>query len=112
MDGSHDEGIAAWRRSIRLDPINLGARVNLATSLYQLGQVDAAMEELRKGLDAQPDSEDAYLAHFKLGYIYEQRGAWRDALREYQQSLKLNSDFAPAREQLGQLQGRLKESQI
>jgi len=112
MDGSHDEGIEAWRRSIRLDPINLGAHVNLATSLYQLGQIDAAMEELRKGLDAQPDSEDDYLAHFKLGYIYEQRGAWRDAFREYQQALKLNSDFTPAREQLGQLQRRMKKSQI
>src|SRR5579872_2760578 len=112
MDGSHDDGIAAWRRSIRLDPINLGAYVDLATSLYQLGQIDAATEELRKGLDAQPESEDAYLAHFKLGYIYEQRGAWKDALREYQQALKLNSDFAPAREQMGQLQVRLKDSQI
>lgn len=71
-----------------------------------LGQLDAAIEELRRALRAEPDSEDAYLAHFKLEYIYEQRGAWPDAIREYERTLQMNPDFDTAREQIEGLRAR------
>ncbi len=111
-NGQQDQGLDAWRRSVQLDPTDLQTRVNLATSLYQLGQLDAAVNELVAGLRAGADSRTnqnstaLYLAHFKLGYIYEQRHEWHDAAQEYQRVLEIKSDFAPAREQLEGLHGR------
>ena len=111
-NGQQDQGLDAWRRSVQLDPTDLQTRVNLATSLYQLGQLDAAVSELVAGLRAGADSRTnqnstaLYLAHFKLGYIYEQRHEWHDAAQEYQRVLEIKSDFAPAREQLEGLHGR------
>jgi protein O-mannosyl-transferase len=106
QNGQRDQGLNAWRHSVQLDPTDLQTRVNLATSLYQLGQLDAAVNELLAGLRAGPDSRTnqnstaIYLAHFKLGYIYEERHEWQTAAQEYQQVLEIKSDFAPAREQL------------
>ena len=111
-NGQRDQGLEAWRRSVQLDPTDLQTRVNLATSLYQLGQLDAAVNELVAGLRAGVDSRTnqnstaLYLAHFKLGYIYEQRHEWHDAAQEYHRVLEIKSDFAPAREQLEGLRGR------
>ncbi len=123
QDGQLDQALDAWRRAVQLDPTDLTARINFATSLYQLGQFDAAIDQLVAGLRPSPGSraslglraipglQDAYLAHFKLGYIYEQKGAWQAAAQEYQQALEMKSDFAPAREQLEAVRARLKHPQ-
>jgi protein O-mannosyl-transferase len=116
-DGQRDQALDAWRRSVQLDPTDLTAHINFATSLYQLGQLDAAIEQLvaglRSSLDsrASPGSQDIYLAHFKLGYIYEQKGVWQAAAQEYQRTLEMKSDFAPAREQLEAVRTRLRNPQ-
>jgi tetratricopeptide (TPR) repeat protein len=116
-DGQRDQALDAWRRSVQLDPTDLTARINFATSLYQLGQLDAAIDQLVAGLRtsldsrASPGSQDIYLAHFKLGYVYEQKGAWQAAAQEYQRTLEMKSDFAPAREQLEAVRTRLRNPQ-
>jgi protein O-mannosyl-transferase len=116
QNDQRDKALADWQRAVQADPTDLDARVNFATSLFQLGQLDAAVDELVAGLRASrdvrasPDAPEAYMAHFKLGYIYEQKGAWHAAAQEYQQVLQIKSDFGPAREQLEALRAHLKES--
>ncbi len=116
-DGQQERALDDWRRAVQLDPADLQARINFATSLYQLGQLDGAIDQLVAGLRASrdlrasPAAQDAYLAHFKLGYNYEQKGAWQAAAREYQQALEMKSDFAPAREQLESVRSRLRNPQ-
>lgn len=41
-----------------------------------------------------------YVAHFKLGDIYQQEKDWQAAAGEYQQVLQIKPDLAAAREQL------------
>jgi protein O-mannosyl-transferase len=116
QDGQRDQALADWQRAVQADPSDLDARVNFATSLFQLGQLDAALDQLVVGLrasrdvHASPDAPEVYLAHFKLGYMYEQKGAWQAAAQEYLQTLQIKSDFGPAREQLEAVRARLKES--
>ena len=113
LGGRPEEGLASWRRSVQLDPTDLTARVNLATSFYQIGQLDAAKDQLLGGLRSSlnsrmnPDPQAVYVAHFKLGDIYEQKGDWQAAAGEYQQVLQLKPDLAAAREQLDAVRARL-----
>lgn len=116
LGGRPEEGLASWRRSVQLDPTDLTARVNLATSFYQLGQIDAAQSQLLTGLRSSqnprmnPDPQAVYVAHFKLGDIYGLKGDWLAAAGEYQQVLQLKPDLAAAREQLDAVRAHLASS--
>jgi tetratricopeptide (TPR) repeat protein len=113
QEGSHDQGQAAWRRSVQLDPSDLTAHVNLATSLYQIGQLDAARDELLAGLSSNKDSrvsldpQALYIAHFKLGDIYQLETNWQAAEQEYQEVLQLKPDLVAAQEQLEAIRARV-----
>jgi len=117
QEGRHDEGQAAWRRSVQLDPADLTAHVNLATSFYQSGQLDAARDELLAGLASNKDSragldpQALYIAHFKLGDIYQLKGNWQAAAQEYQEVLQINPDLVAAREQLEAIRARFTSPQ-
>ena len=115
LGGQPGEGQAAWRRSIQLDPTDLTPRVNLATSFYQLGQMDAAEEQLLAGLRgsgdsrrSNPDPQAVYVAHFKLGDIYQLKGQWQAAAQQYQEVLRIKPDLAPAQEQLARVRPHLR----
>lgn len=98
--GQRDQAVASLRRAVQAEPDTLDAYIDLANSLAQLGQVDAATGELLAALRANPNSPDLYLIHFELGVMYVGRSMWRPAAYEFQQSLKLKPDFAPARDKL------------
>ena len=113
QEGSRNEGQAAWRRSVQLDPSDFTAHVNLATSLYQLGQLDAARDQLlaglarNKDLRMSPDHQALYVAHFKLGDIYQLKGDWQAAAREYQEVLRINPDLVAAQERLDAMRAQV-----
>jgi tetratricopeptide (TPR) repeat protein len=44
-----------------------------------------------------------YLAHYRLGELYEQQGKQEDAVREYQQAVDLMPHYMPAHNKLKQL---------
>ena len=117
LGGRPEEGLASWRRSVQLDPTDLTARVNLATGFYQLGQIDAAQDQLLAGLRSSmnprmnPDPQALYVAHFKLGDIYGLKRDWQAAAGEYQQVLQLKPDLAAAREQLDAMRAHLASAQ-
>jgi protein O-mannosyl-transferase len=110
-DGQRDQAVAAYRRAIQAEPDNLDAYIDLAGALAQQGQLDAAIDQLLDALRAGPHAPEAYLVHFELGVIYEGKQLWVAAARQYQQSLDLKPDFAPARARLRPLQPFLKNYQ-
>jgi protein O-mannosyl-transferase len=105
--GRGAQALDAWRRAIRLQPGDLDARVNLATYLLQIGKLDDAQAELDAGLAASPNAPNAYLAHYKLGFIYERKGLRQAAASEYERALAMKPDFAPARAELSLVRSRL-----
>jgi Flp pilus assembly protein TadD len=54
-----DEEVAAFRRAVKLNPNGPVARVNLATSLWQMGRLKEAARHYGEVLRKQPDHPDA-----------------------------------------------------
>src|SRR5260370_5301168 len=87
--GRLDEGIAWRRRSVEADPLSLINNTVLGEDLYYARRYDQAMDELRKTLDLDPSFAQA---HLYLGYVYEQKGVFPEAVAELQQALSGSGD--------------------
>jgi predicted Zn-dependent protease len=59
--GDNDRAVSRLKQSIKLDPGNVGARMNLAVMYVKFRQFDAAHAELSRVLAAMPDHPDAKL---------------------------------------------------
>jgi protein O-mannosyl-transferase len=104
--GQREQALAAYRRAIGLEPERIEARVNLANGLALEGQLDAAAAEFARALEGNPDAPQAYLVHYDLGAIYQQKGMLEEAAQEYERALELNGSFVPARIRLEALRAR------
>ncbi len=82
--GRLDESIATRRRALESEPLSLVISASLARVLYFARRYDRATEELRKTLDMDPSFLEA---HLFLGWTYEQKGMFPEAIAELQQAL-------------------------
>jgi len=82
MVGRHNESIAELKRALEIDPLDLDINKDLGYRLYVARQYDQAMEQFRKVLDMDPNSSEATEAHGGLGWIYERKGMYEEALAE------------------------------
>ncbi len=53
--GRHEESLAAARRALELDPVDVGALGNLAAALMKTGCLDEAEETVRSALELSPE---------------------------------------------------------
>jgi predicted O-linked N-acetylglucosamine transferase (SPINDLY family) len=53
--GRPDEGLSWLYRAVELDALHVGARINLASGLHQLGRVEAAAEHVQEALRMAPE---------------------------------------------------------
>ena len=67
---------------------------------YKEGRVDEAIEQLRRGVDADPL---AYKVHFHLGLLYGKKGQLYDGIQELEMALSIRPDFFPALKNLAVL---------
>lgn len=77
-----------------------------ATVLLQGGRnFPAAVEMFRQYLSLEKFAEDgpAFLAHYRLGTLFEKQGKPQDAAREYRAALALASKFRPAQDALARV---------
>jgi tetratricopeptide (TPR) repeat protein len=82
------------------DPRGLAA---LGYATLRLGDVDAAIGQLREAVRVDPTFA---LAHFHLGNAFRQKGQTEDAARSFEEALRLNPRLGPARAALDELRGR------
>jgi Tfp pilus assembly protein PilF len=75
---------------VKADPASIDARIRLSEALFQQGQLDEAASQLVQGLSSDPYSSEAYLAHYYLSRIYQQKGMPEEADREGQKAVELN----------------------
>ena len=85
-DTNFDDVVDAFRKSIELDPRDLGTHHNLGVLLYWIGDLDGAIEALREAISLKPD----YVrAHINLGAVLHDRGEVDAAIKEYRAAIRI-----------------------
>jgi len=89
--GRFSEANAEMKRAQELDPLSLIINAEVGSNYIYERQYDRAIEQLRKTLEM---DQNFYYAHWNLGFAYAMKGAFPDALAEYQTALRLVEDPA------------------
>ena len=84
-----EDAAAAYRTALRLDPLFLPARFNLATLLNRLGRNAAAEAVLRDGIDRVPDDGEL---HYSLGLLLAEEQRLDEAAERLGQAVALIPD--------------------
>jgi tetratricopeptide (TPR) repeat protein len=79
--GDLDKAEAALNQAIALDPLYVGARINLAMIMQDRARYDEALDMLRRLLDRAPNEA---LAEAALGYLLLSLGQWQEGWRRHE----------------------------
>ena len=90
---SADQIIAAYKKSLELDPQSAGALVNLGTIYFNAHHWKEAEQYYQEALVADPEYS---LAHFDLANLYDERGDRNKALEHYLTALRISPQYADA----------------
>jgi Flp pilus assembly protein TadD len=85
--GRLDDAIVEDERAVAAEPLNLINNATFARDLYFAGRDDEAAGELRKTIDMDPSFIEA---HLFLGWIYERKLMFAEAIAEMNQALTLS----------------------
>lgn len=96
----HREGAEEFRRALRLDSRNALARINLAIALYNVPDIEGAVEAARAAIEVAPRAPQT---HYILGLIAKNQNRADDAVGELKQVLAIDPDDTGANVLLGQL---------
>ena len=90
-----DGSVQEYEEAIRLAPHTISAYANLGSVYqYQQASIDKAIDVYKRGIEANPESVDMYIL---LALAYEQKQDNTNALKTYDQILKLQSDNQAAK---------------
>jgi tetratricopeptide (TPR) repeat protein len=104
------DAAASLRKAIELAPENAFSRLNLATSLYMLGDADAALDQYRAAIRLSPGLARA---HFGVGVLMEARGRDGEAIDAFTTAVAIDRAYVEARFSLANAlrrAGRVRES--
>ncbi len=88
--GLTDEAIAAYTKTLELDPRSAGALNMLAYEYNAKGELAKAIETLKRYMSAHPGNANPYDS---MGDIYTYNGKEAEAIDAYKQSLAVKPDF-------------------
>ncbi|MDR7559789.1 MAG: tetratricopeptide repeat protein [Armatimonadota bacterium] len=102
--GRYREAIAAYRQVMARYPYTYIGELHRQVGLFALrgGFLQEAVRELREAVALDPED---WLAYHLLGHANLQLGDRESARAAWEQVLRLNPEFQPAREQLRRLDG-------
>ena len=86
--GRTNEGLAEVRRAQELDPLSLPINMTVGWLLCDAQRTDEGIDQLRKTLEMDPAF---VVAHVRLGYCYERKGAYDGAIAESQRIFDLGA---------------------
>jgi tetratricopeptide (TPR) repeat protein len=98
-----DTAVAHLEKAVSADPNSEPALTNLGVAHLARDRVDAAIEALKRAVEADPESSTA---HYNLGMAHEKKGSWKDAEREFKETLKIDAGHAGAKDGLARLKGK------
>jgi len=93
--GRLDEATEECKQAIQLDPDFGNPYNDIGVYLMQKGQLDQAMPWLEQAKLAKR-YEPRHFPYSNLGSIYECKGLWREAMREYKGALHYEPHHQPA----------------
>jgi cytochrome c-type biogenesis protein CcmH/NrfG len=80
-----------YNQSLQIEPTNVGARTDMASCMYYLGDVDGALAQLNKSLSYDPKHAGTLI---NIGIIkWKGKNDAKGAIASWQTLLKLNPDF-------------------
>lgn len=89
----YEEIIAAYQKTLELDPKSAGALVNLGTVFFNGHAWADAEEHYLRALGVDPEYA---LAHFNLGNLYDEQDDLANAEKHYLEALRLHPHYADA----------------
>lgn len=104
------EASAAFKKAVEANPVSVTARINLGSSLAEMGDEGAAVEQFKEAVRLEPENPTA---HFNLGLLLSKRNEREDAARSFRAVLKSNPKDAQARSLLARellLMGKTEEA--
>jgi tetratricopeptide (TPR) repeat protein len=105
-NGDNARALALLKRSIALDPANIGARLNLSVMYIRYRQMDAAAVELERVLKIMPDHPDAQM---NLAIVKASRGQLSEAEEIYEDILNNNGSHSLSLYNIASVQRRMQE---
>ena len=94
----HEQAIPVLEAFIADEPEMVGPHLNLGIAYRHTGQLDAALNALRKAIELKPDNAVAY---HQIAIIYREQGRFQAALDAYRQALTIEPEYALAHRNLG-----------
>jgi Tfp pilus assembly protein PilF len=104
--GRTEDAIAAYKRSLEIDPDYPNAMSNLAGIYAAQGRIDAALPLVERALEIAPD--DVTLLN-NLGSIYFERGRFTEAAQQFERVLSLDAQEMIAHFNLGLIRYRARD---
>jgi len=99
LKSARDE-ILGYQASVRRDPGDYESRTGLAVRYLEVGQLDAATDELREAIRLAPEFSDA---HYNLGGVLQSQGSIYQAIAAYRQAIAFDPTYGEAHNNLGTL---------
>lgn len=106
FQGRLDEATQECLRAIDVDPDFGNPYNDIGCYLMQQGKLDEAVPWLERAKEARR-YEPRQFPYMNLARIYVKRGRWWDALREFEEAVRLAPDDAELRRSLHSLRARL-----
>jgi len=106
FQGRLDEATQECLRAIDVDPDFGNPYNDIGCYLMQQGKLDEAVPWLERAKEAKR-YEPRQFPYMNLARIYVKRGRWWDALREFEEAVRLAPDDAELRRSLHSLRARL-----
>ena len=104
--GRLDEATEECKQAIQLDPDFGNPYNDIGVYLMQKGQLDQAMPWLEQAKLAKR-YEPRHFPYSNLGSIYECKGLWREAMREYKGALHYEPHHQPALKGVARLHAQM-----
>lgn len=109
MRGQTDEGIALYRRGIKVLPKNFIIHYNLAHALATQDKLEEAIPEFKAALEMNPSYADG---RHELAVCLQKSGKNADALEQYTILLQQDPDNATFQTEMQELQGEMAKQTI
>ena len=91
--GNRLESLDAYRLALQIDPTDVGARVQLAGVLVEVGDPGTALRELTTAARLAEPTDELYAG---LAHVFFDVGAWEEAVEEARRAIALNASNGQA----------------
>jgi tetratricopeptide (TPR) repeat protein len=106
FQGRYEDAIRECQKAIAADPDFGNPYNDIGAYLIEAGRLDEAIPYLKRAMAAKR-YEAYHYPHYNLGRVFEKKGLWPEAIREYREALRIQPDYQLAHRNLVRLQAQL-----